>query len=802
MNNTTYYGYDQLNRQRCLTDAAGGQSYFRYDPNNNRTAAIDPLNHASYFRYDALNRQNAVADALGNTTYFGYDAASNRRKVTTPLQETSYFTYDALNRLIGTTDPLNESASFGYDSVGNRVKVSDALSNPTYYRYDALNRQTATRDALGNSEYFAYDAASNLLKHRDALANTTYYRYDALNRRTKVSYPDTTYSYFRYDAVSNRTGARDAWGWTYFSYDALNRPTQEMRVGGNNVQHSYDAVGNRLKLSVGGEEPAQYFRYDALSRMTAVASTAVGSGGYGNQAYGTTAYGGGGTIPGTGAAYYAYDAASRRTKTLLGNGVATYFSYDAANKLTSQKSILPGGTALTYFSYGYDAASRITKIAREGGKTIYYSYDNDDRLTGESWYNSGMQNVYAFAWGYDAVGNRHWQNRLGQQSYFSYDAANALRKSLPVGGSATYYSYDPNGNCTRIFAPSAQTTYFAYNSVNLMTQVTFRNGVTNSFSYDALNRRRALVDSNGPAYFMYDKDGLCQLVERNNTGNVRAEYTRGFAPIAGIGDMVAAKINTATTSYYQYPIYDQPGNVYRIVNASGVITGSFEYNAWGEKLLNQPPPEGTRFGFSAPAWMTPKDDPDGWLLLSPTRAYCAATGRFLQKDPAANNPSASGSRRFDSGIKLMLGTNLYVYVQNAPMVGIDPDGRFPWVIACCVVALGFAVYEVYKAVEDNTCAGYTDAAERAACFIEAILRATGLGELESCLAGALSTAQSIGDIEDKAIDCFKCHGWDALMDIIKLTAISCCAANLLAKYVPFPGHKPPPVPVRVPVGAG
>ena len=418
-----------------------------------------------------------MADPLGNTAYFGYDAAGNRRKVTTPLQETSYFAYDALNRLIGTTDPLNESASFGYDSVGNRVKVCDALSNTTYYRYDALNRQTATLDALGDSEYFAYDAASNLLKHRDALANSTYYRYNVLNRRTKVSYPDTTYAYFRYDAVSNLTGAKDAWGWTYFSYDALNRITQEMRLLGNSVSHSYDALGNRLKLSIGDGEPAQYFRYDALGRMTAAASTAVGSGGYGNQAWGITFYGGAGSIPGSGTAYYAYDAASRRTKTLLGNGAAAYFSYDAANRLLSQKSILPGGTALTYFNYGYDAASRIVKIGREGGKTIYYSYDGADRLTGENWYNGGMQNVYAFAWSYDAVGNRRWQNRLGQQSYFTYDAANALRKSFPVGGSATYYSYDLNGNCTKIAAPASQTTYFAYNSVNLMTQVTFRNGV-------------------------------------------------------------------------------------------------------------------------------------------------------------------------------------------------------------------------------------------------------------------------------------------------------------------------------------
>ncbi|MGA9023731.1 MAG: hypothetical protein WB408_18465, partial [Terracidiphilus sp.] len=96
---------------------------------------------------------------------------------------------------------------------------------------------------------------------------------------------------------------------------------------------------------------------------------------------------------------------------------------------------------------------------------------------------------------------------------------------------------------------------------------------------------------------------------------------------------VAAKINTPTTSYYQYPVYDQPGNVRRILNAAGAVTGSFEYNAWGERLLNQPPTEGTRFSFSAPAWVTLNDDPDGVVVVTPTRWRHVGIGRFGQRDP-------------------------------------------------------------------------------------------------------------------------------------------------------------------------
>jgi len=182
--------------------------------------------------------------------------------------------------------------------------------------------------------------------------------------------------------------------------------------------------------------------------------------------------------------------------------------------------------------------------------------------------------------------------------------------------------------------------------VNLMSRATFRNGVSNYFYYDALNRRRAIKESTGASYFVYDKDGLCLLVERNAAGSVTGAYTRGCAPVDGIGDLVVSQINTATTTYYRYPVFDQPGKLLRTVSAAGVVSGSFEYNALGEKLLNQPPAEGTRFGMSAPAWMMLKDDPDGVVVASPSRAYYNAVGIWLSRDPKGGLP---GSYRYAVG---------------------------------------------------------------------------------------------------------------------------------------------------------
>jgi hypothetical protein len=79
----------------------------------------------------------------------------------------------------------------------------------------------------------------------------------------------------------------------------------------------------------------------------------------------------------------------------------------------------------------------------------------------------------------------------------------------------------------------------------------------------------------------------------------------------------------------------------RILRSDGTVVGAFEYDAWGRYLHNAPPPEGTRFGFSAPAWMVLRDAPGGDIILSPTRWYIDEAGRFGQRDPVHSSTNRS-----------------------------------------------------------------------------------------------------------------------------------------------------------------
>ena len=54
-------------------------------------------------------------------------------------------------------------------------------------------------------------------------------------------------------------------------------------------------------------------------------------------------------------------------------------------------------------------------------------------------------------------------------------------------------------------------------------------------------------------------------------------------------------IITAQGACYQYDACHNRGNVHRIVDEAGNVTGYFEYDAWGRKLRSKPAPEGTRF---------------------------------------------------------------------------------------------------------------------------------------------------------------------------------------------------------------
>lgn len=200
------------------------------------------------------------------------------------------------------------------------------------------------------------------------------------------------------------------------------------------------------------------------------------------------------------------------------------YNYDRANRLTQLLHAKEDGTPLVYFEYQYDKDSRITHVLRETGDHIYLEYDDASRLTSETWKDSSFAEIYAFEWDYDLAGNRVYENNRGTETYFTFDADNAVTVSHTLSSGHSYFTYDSRGNCTVIEEPSGST-YFEYNFANLVTSIKYPSGVSNYFHYDSMLRRYAMEDSDGLRYFSWDYSGLKLLTERDEQGEVTALYS-------------------------------------------------------------------------------------------------------------------------------------------------------------------------------------------------------------------------------------------------------------------------------------
>lgn len=133
------------------------------------------------------------------------------------------------------------------------------------------------------------------------------------------------------------------------------------------------------------------------------------------------------------------------------------------------------------------------------------------------------------------------------------------------------------------------------------------------------------------------------------SGSTTAKYVRGLNYIAKVGV-------TNGTSYY---LYNGHNDVVQMVSASGSIQNQYDYDVFGETLLNIETTENA-IKFAGEFY-----DAEAGLYYQRSRYYNPATGRFISEDSYrgdVNDPSS---------------LNLYTYCKNDPVNFIDPSGHAP-----------------------------------------------------------------------------------------------------------------------------
>jgi RHS repeat-associated protein len=229
-----------------------------------------------------------------------------------------------------------------------------------------------------------------------------------------------------------------------------------------------------------------------------------------------------------------------------------------------------------------------------------------------------------------------------------------------AGATMKSSTWDANGN---LIADSDGNQY-QYDFDDRLTKVVKADGSVIEHAYDADGNRveTRIIPANGPpqvTHFLVDPSGpLSQVVaDTDASGTLEAHYVRGDDLLAVTRPLtpVPAGPGDWHTRYYHA---DGVGSVRALTNEVGVVTDSYTYTAFGERIDHtgtDPQP----YAFAGEPW-----DPNSGFQYHRARWMDPKAGRFLGMDPHTGRSSDPSS------------LHKYTYAAGNPADRIDPTGRF------------------------------------------------------------------------------------------------------------------------------
>jgi RHS repeat-associated protein len=302
----------------------------------------------------------------------------------------------------------------------------------------------------------------------------------------------------------------------------------------------------------------------------------------------------------------------------------TQYSYDGLNRLTE---VSFAGKSITYT---YRKDSQLSKVEYPNGMTTTYGYDNVGRLTSKETKLDDGTVVAGYTYTLNKVGNIIEQTTqepyndmmlASEETSYNYNDGNRITKAGDIS-----FEFDANGNTKK----RGNTTYL-WDCHNKLIDAD-----NSGFIYDPLGY---LATYQGDIQFTTDPMGI---------GNVLSDSKSGAEYIYGNG--LEARVINGQASYY---VTDVRGSVVAIVDDDGNITHKYQYNAFG-KVTQKEEANFNPFQYVGKWGVMYMND---HLYYMRARYYDPTIGRFLSEDP-------------------IWSTNLYPYVENNPIMGIDPRGLY------------------------------------------------------------------------------------------------------------------------------
>ena len=530
----------------------------------------------------------------------------------------------------------NEKAQYVqyvYDEQGNKVRQFTGMTGPLTVMVAAV--ENAKDDA--GKDTFTYGGKTYAVlvtgKKKSDTIRETKYVYDTKNRLVSYTDPEGRTETYTYDCNSNLTKTVDKNGNTLKNtYDNKNRLTErtakEKKTGKETVHtYSYNAYGD-----VAVQDDTQFVYGDVSGQVT-----------------------------------------KETTKLTKNKDVVKNYTYDS-NGNKSTFSVKAGEDTKLSLSYEYDGSSRLISVKdSEGKQAVSYAYDMLGRITRET--KTGREDI---SYTYDANNNRKQMTIGNKTTAYQYNKNDELLRTDTLHtdtekNDVVIYKNDKNGNQlatvnrSEIPAEAKDTSYIDvdvtlgdnqlndnvvnhHNALNQLTETLTKNYKV-SLTYDAEGLRTGKTVNGEKTVYVWDGDQV--VMELSKGGAVQKRYIRG-------NDLVYADKGENTEKTYY--VTDMHGNVVQLLDESGNVTKTYEYDSFGNEVKPEKKDENP-YRYCGEYY--DKETEEVYLRA---RYYQPSVGRFITRDTYTGESDEP------------LSLHLYTYCANDGVNKCDADGNaWTWI---------------------------------------------------------------------------------------------------------------------------
>jgi len=694
--NDYYDGFGFMRYSQQSNNGVTQNKQYLPDDLNRAVYTVDPMNNTTTVVYDAWGRQKEALDTYGNlyvtenniklrrgTNYFVAAADISAYRDSQVLNKNSLKSsyveqdYDHWGRLLvrrvykdwpNQSIPLTEL--FAYDFIGNLITYTDPNKNlnndgvTEKYSYDVLNQLSEIKDALGQIVKYSYNKSgqitntnlqSNESGSMKAISDKAYNELGGLISKKDPSLNQESYDFNNLGMLmqsSDRNGTKFS-----YQYDEQKRPTLVTATTGTISQQNKLIVGSNgilydtQELYKNGVKTSSYTsQMDLLKRISSIQVQGL------NNTF-TSSLG------------IQYDLNNRTTQYNIAGGASTsFYTQFKYNRLRLDKVQTNGQLAINnsnavnvnYTYYPNGQLESITYPTLTDGSVLKteYVYDNLKRLSSIS-NKKGSALLSSYSYTYDNNGNivTDTQSLINQTTMatttkiitYTYDKLDRLL-TITSSDKTVVYTYDLQGNrltlidTSNLLTNSDNMTY-EYDLQNNLIKTTKGSQVTTfEYSPDGLRYRKA----RGTDIKQYRYNANREVISEVNGSNVAtANYVRG--------DRLLVKKDVPSNKDYYY-LYNGHGDVIQMIDTSGIIVNSYEYDEWGN-ITKQTEQVTNSFKYAGEIY-----DEESGLYYLRARYYDPSIGRFINEDT------------YEGQLDNPLSFNLYTYVQNNPLLYTDPSG--------------------------------------------------------------------------------------------------------------------------------